>query len=328
MKKVLAAYIVALGVLVFLSAIGALPHHVGYYFNLYWPLWFVGWGLQGIWSWLRGRRAHSVWPILWLLAGVFFQLRNLHWFGTGSVSPGGVALGVVLIYLGLVVAGGRRWRRRPRASFEVDFGDWRRVGRGERRSRRTERNGGDRRESGADGTQGQASDKGSDGDSEGGFHGVWGGWRSWRGAGMLQDRRMVGEVRYGDRAWHLHPLDIGMWAGEVRLNLATATVPFGETFIDIHLWAGDVRVQVPEDLAVEVEVKLSAGEWSVFGEREQGVGMRGCHRVDPGYAAAAQKVRLRIRAYAGEVSVLRTPGDDAAGAESEGAGAADPSTGR
>ncbi len=317
MKRVIALAIMAVGALVFLAAIGALPHRVGYYVDTYWPLLLIGWGLEGAWNRLRGRRSGVLWPVLALAAGVFFQMRNLHLFlGAGTISPWGVALGVLLIYIGFAAAGGSRWKRRPSVSFEVDWGQ-RRGGRRQRREQGWRD--GQGREAGDPSVDDESGDPGGGWytGQQAGRRADWrrkgcGGWSSFGAGNAINNRRLAGEVRYGDRAWHLHPLDIGMLAGEVRLNLATATIPTGETPIDIHLLAGEVRVQVPEDLAVQVDVRVPVGEWSVFEQNESGVGMPGYQYLDAGYGSAAQKVRLQIHVKAGEVVVARVSGDKTA----------------
>lgn len=137
------------------------------------------------------------------------------------------------------------------------------------------------------------------------WDGPHGGWRKLGGGDATPRWRSMGEIRYGDGPWTLSPLEIWHNMGSVRMNLATAIVPPGETAIEIHNGLGEIRVQVPHDVAVDVEARLSLGEVRLFGERYSGLNRNVARYVDPGYEEAPARIKIRIRQRLGEVHVAR-----------------------
>lgn len=60
--------------------------------------------------------------------------------------------------------------------------------------------------------------------------------------------------------------------GEFELDLRNVDLAEGETRVDVSLGIGQLVVTVPEDVAVEVDANAGAGEVTVLGARDEGLG--------------------------------------------------------
>lgn len=265
MKRTIAVGILALGVLLLLRALGILPAAAGFYIDQYWPALLIVLGMEMAYRDVRRGRLKLFTPLLVVLVGLFLLLRNLSLFGFATVNAWLLILAVFLIYIGLSSLIGFSYVR-----FRVKAGVHRMVK--------------------------------NNWNPGGGDHGS-------AGAGTDSRRQSriphIGEVRYGDEPWQLHPLAINNMAGSVRINLGTATIPDGETPIDVNGTFGEVRIQVPSNLPAAVEITVSSGEVRLFEKRSSGVALSTLLHIDPGYEEAERKVNIRVHLKFGEVRVAR-----------------------
>jgi|GEM_PF-6005412 len=275
MKRTIAVGILALGVLLLLRALGILPAAAGYYIDQYWPALLIVLGMEMAYRDVRRGRLKLFTPLLVVLVGLFLLLRNLSLFGFATVHAWLLIIAVFLIYIGLSSLIGFSYVR-----FRVKTGVHRMV-----------KNNWDFNFINPNNWNPGGGDHGSAG----------------TGTGPRRQSRIphIGEVRYGDEPWQLHPLAINNMAGSVRINLGTATIPDGETPIDVNGTFGEVRIQVPSNLPAAVEITVSSGEVRLFEKRSSGVALSTLLHIDPGYEEAERKVNIRVHLKFGEVRVAR-----------------------
>jgi|GEM_PF-1232982 len=125
----------------------------------------------------------------------------------------------------------------------------------------------------------------------------------------------VGEIRLGDRPWALENSSYSLGVGEVYMDLTTALLEEGVTYLNLSGWVGSVQIIVPEDLAIDVSADVNIGSVEIFGEeqefsrhhknRRSGVSSNLlCYRSED-YDEALKKVRINASVNIGEVSVKR-----------------------
>lgn len=125
----------------------------------------------------------------------------------------------------------------------------------------------------------------------------------------------VGEIRLGDHPWALENSSYSLGVGEVYMDLTTALLEEGVTYVNLSGWVGSVQIIVPEDLAIDVSADVNIGSVEIFGEeqefsrhdknRRSGVSSNLlCYRSKD-YDDALKKVRINASVNIGEVSVKR-----------------------
>ncbi|NBG88044.1 cell wall-active antibiotics response protein LiaF [Isachenkonia alkalipeptolytica] len=125
----------------------------------------------------------------------------------------------------------------------------------------------------------------------------------------------VGEIRLGDQPWALENSSYSLGVGEVYMDLTTALLEEGVTYINLSGWVGSVQIVVPEDLAIDVSADVNIGSVEIFGEeqefsrhhknRRSGVSSNLlCYRSED-YDEALKKVRINASVNIGEVSVKK-----------------------
>lgn len=81
----------------------------------------------------------------------------------------------------------------------------------------------------------------------------------------------VGDLRFGARPWTFRsPMRIELWAGDVDVDLTTAGLPTGDSYLSVRVWAGEISVRVPDDVEVHVEAYCSVGKVNVLGVTREG----------------------------------------------------------
>ena len=99
-------------------------------------------------------------------------------------------------------------------------------------------------------------------------------------------------------------LQVRVGAGEVRLDLRPTRLTGAENTIYVKVGLGDGRIDVPRDLPVSIDARTGGGDLHLLGRESDGFAAR-LDFKDPGYDAAARKLRLTIRVGLGDVQVRR-----------------------
>ncbi len=127
-------------------------------------------------------------------------------------------------------------------------------------------------------------------------------WRVRRFSRRL--RRAVGHVRSSEGGWAVEEdAVISTVVGDISLDLRDAELPPGETELALFCWLGTIQVRVPREYGVDVTAQSFIGSVDVLGRREEGV-VRDIHVRSDGYERSAQRVRLRLSTFVGELMVV------------------------
>lgn len=92
--------------------------------------------------------------------------------------------------------------------------------------------------------------------------------------------------------------------GELQLDLTGVAFPPGEASVEVSVTLGSLIVILPDDVAVSVTGRATAGEVTIFGSRSDGTAVDETFE-DPGFDAAASRVIIDAAVGLGEVEVRR-----------------------
>ncbi|HYG57399.1 MAG TPA: cell wall-active antibiotics response protein LiaF [Symbiobacteriaceae bacterium] len=113
---------------------------------------------------------------------------------------------------------------------------------------------------------------------------------------LVHSRRpVVGVIRFMDREYPLHNIDLSGAVADAKIDLSRAIIPPGEHTIHIRGFVGDVDIYVPYDLDVSVAGSVTVGALNIMGTRRP--------LTTRGYAEAVSKVRITVSLGIGDVDV-------------------------
>ncbi len=303
--------LITLGALYLLTNIGVIPLGLREVISLYWPAVIILWAgyrlVEGFF--LKTTAKHKFNRIYWslgfiIIGGVLLENR-VDYITPESIGLWGILFSLIIIYAGLSIVlfksntmefriGGKdvqdRCREESREDWEVFPGEHKneikeRIKQKQRRKKEKfrQKNGEEQRK------YGYTSNKDR-------FH-------------------FVGEIRLGDQPWALENSSYSLGVGEVYMDLSTALLEEGVTYVNLSGWVGSVQIIVPEDLAIDVSADVNIGSVEIFGEeqefsrhhknRRSGVSSNLlCYRSED-YDEALKKVRINASVNIGEVSVKK-----------------------
>jgi hypothetical protein len=93
-------------------------------------------------------------------------------------------------------------------------------------------------------------------------------------------------------------------AGKLVLDLSRLDVAPGTTRVEAHVAVGELLVIVPEEVALEIRGRVSAGEVDLLDRSADGVGAETAYR-DPDYSGADRRLSLDLSVGLGNVDVRR-----------------------
>ncbi len=329
--------LITIGVLYLLTNIGVIPLGLRDIITTYWPGVIIVWAayrlVEGLFLKVSKRRKFNrvYWSLGFIIIGGVLLENRVQYLTQESIGLWGIVFSIFIIYAGLSIVFfksnviefeingkevGKEWKdegqehsREYNRAFTDDHGsgspDFEKKGYSkdeikerirqkqeekkskihEKKSKIHEKNGKDQRNYGYKSTKGRDN-----------FH-------------------FVGEIRLGDRPWALENSSYSLGVGEVYMDLTTALLEEGVTYVNLSGWVGSVQIIVPEDLAIDVSADVNIGSVEIFGEeqefsrhhknRRSGVSSNLlCYRSED-YDEALKKVRINASVNIGEVSVKR-----------------------
>ena len=115
--------------------------------------------------------------------------------------------------------------------------------------------------------------------------------------------KLLGDVRRRG-AWQVTDEELWVGIGDVRLDMADADIPVGETRIRIFSFVGTLRMSVPEDVGVSVSSTAFITDAKVLDHRQDYV-VTPFEMSSDDYEAAERKVRLEVLAFVGNLRIRR-----------------------
>ena len=120
----------------------------------------------------------------------------------------------------------------------------------------------------------------------------------------IEHDSIFGDFKLTQPGWQLRDVRVNSVIGDMKIDLSKANVPPGETTLDLHAVIGDIDVWAPPDLPVSLDARCTFVSVNQFG-RKQDVMLRSYHDEPPEYAAAPQRVRVRVDLVFGDVNLTR-----------------------
>jgi lia operon protein LiaF len=115
---------------------------------------------------------------------------------------------------------------------------------------------------------------------------------------------IFGDFKLTQPGWQLHDLEVNTVIGDMKIDLARAHIPDGETRLDLRAVIGDIDIWTPPDLPVALEVQCAFVTVNHFG-RKQDVILRRFEETPPAFETAPRRVRVRANLVFGDISLTR-----------------------
>jgi len=336
--------VIAVGVVFLLNHLGVVSMSIGEFFSIYWPIFVILFGVQGM---LLQTRGVFWWNPLVVLIGVLFLGRNLEWFDWEIGDLMQLLWPIIIILVGIsMIFKGSRGKKRSNPSDE----QWNPITPPEppippappvppvppgpppappedgvpfSRSESSpppppnwnaSAPAGDAprhwKEQWKDAKREWKQTKREWKENVRGHHG----WRhthhdhGWHGGYGARDThsRFIGDIYFGNDYWELTPMNISHFIGDTTLDLTKAQVPLGETRIQISSFIGDVKVYVPNDSRIGIQVMSSCliGDVKVLDQKRGGF-FNQMSVESPTYHDAEQRVILVVSSFIGDVRVMK-----------------------
>lgn len=328
--------IVAVGAIFLLNHLGVITMSVGEFFSIYWPVFVILFGVQGLL--FQATKNVFWWNPLVILIGVLFLGRNLEWFDwdIGDAMQLIWPIVVILFGLSMIFKGSRRRKRggegddhwdeiKPPSSpppvppvppgpppappadgepFSRPEGpppppDWNASTSGDDpRHWKDQWKDAKRDWKEAKREWSREWRRGHHGWKQAHHHH----WHGNRGT----HARFIGDVYLGHDYYELTPMSISHFIGDTTIDLTKAQVPIGDTRIEVSSFIGDVKVFVPNDMRLGIQVASSSliGDVTVFDAKRGGM-FNQVTVETPGYADAEQRVVLTVSSFIGDVRIMR-----------------------
>lgn len=319
--------IVAIGVVFLLNQIGLTSMDIGDLFSLYWPVFIILFGFQGLL--LQGGRV-VWWNFIVIFIGFYFLGRNLGWFEWGFSDMIRLIGPIAIILFGIcMIFQGNRGKSSCKQKKQQQGEQWNPITPPITRVPPVppgpppappewdefERRGSDYQTQPANEP---VAPKSSVGDSPSQSANVQYGWKQrhehkdwwkahdWHNPNRENHSRFIGDVHLGNEYWELRPMSISHFIGDTTLDLTKAQIPIGETRIYVSSFIGDVKVYVPNDLGVGIQVVSSCliGDVKVLDQKREGI-FNQISVETPSYADTDKRVVLVVSSFIGDVRVTK-----------------------
>jgi len=314
-KSFFGILLITIGVLYLLTNIGVIPLGLRDVITTYWPVVIILLAayrlVEGLFLKVSNRRKFNrvYWSFGFIIIGSVLLENRVQYITEETIGLWGILFSIFIIYVGLSIV----FFKSNVIAFEVDEEEAReecedevkeriKEKQREKKSKIHEKNDENRR------NYGYKSNRNTKRKNSKSY--------TFEDVKASKDRfHFVGEIRLGDHPWALENSSYSLGVGEVYMDLTTALLEEGVTYINLSGWVGSVQIIVPEDLAIDVSADVNIGSVEIFGEeqefsrhhknRRSGVSSNLlCYRSED-YDKALKKVRINASVNIGEVSVKR-----------------------
>ncbi len=115
---------------------------------------------------------------------------------------------------------------------------------------------------------------------------------------------IVGDIRFSEANWPLENMKLYNAIGDYYFDFSKAFIPEGETTIDIKGWIGDVKMIIPENVPVEITLKVQVGDVKLFEQKSADIRSELQYR-SPEYEQAVKKIKLSVDVKIGSIRINR-----------------------
>jgi lia operon protein LiaF len=115
---------------------------------------------------------------------------------------------------------------------------------------------------------------------------------------------IVGDIRFSEPNWPLENMKLYNAIGDYYFDFSKAFIPEGETPIDIKGWIGDVKMIIPENVPVEITLKVQVGDVKLFDQKSADIRSELYYR-SPEYEEASKKIKVFIDVKIGSIRITR-----------------------
>ena len=122
------------------------------------------------------------------------------------------------------------------------------------------------------------------------------------GGDFIHKQSFLSSIHHDREPWVLRNMSIWNFIGEVRYDLSLAILEEKEVTMILQGGIGDLDIVVPDELGLQVEGTVYAGQIAIDGMKREGVINRLAWR-SPHFDTADVKVKLIITYYVGDVKI-------------------------
>ncbi len=115
---------------------------------------------------------------------------------------------------------------------------------------------------------------------------------------------LVGDMKFKEPNWPLESMNLYNAIGDYLFDFSKAYIPEGETPVIVKGWVGDCKVLVPENVPVEINVKVKVGDIKLFDQKSSELGSDLFYR-SPDYETATKKIKMTIEMKIGSIRINR-----------------------
>ncbi|BCB02942.1 cell wall-active antibiotics response protein LiaF [Bacillus sp. KH172YL63] len=115
---------------------------------------------------------------------------------------------------------------------------------------------------------------------------------------------IVGDIRFSEPNWPLENMKLYNAIGDYYFDFSKAYIPEGESTIDIKGWIGDVKMIIPENVPVEIDLRVQVGDVKLFEQKSADIRSELYYR-SPEYESAAKKIKLTVDVKIGSIRINR-----------------------
>ena len=116
---------------------------------------------------------------------------------------------------------------------------------------------------------------------------------------------LFGDLKIGKNAWEPDGMDVHLGVGDANINFSKAQLYKGDNHIKIGAWLGDVKLIVPEDISVKITSKVSLGDIKLFKERHGGMS-RTAEYKSQDFDSAERRLIIEAELGIGDIKVVHS----------------------
>jgi lia operon protein LiaF len=113
---------------------------------------------------------------------------------------------------------------------------------------------------------------------------------------------IVGEVKRSEPNWSLEPMRFHNVIGDYYFDLSKAFIPEGETPIEIKGWVGDLKVIIPDNVPIDIMIKVKVGDVKLFDQHSSEV-RSDFHYQSPDYEQSSKKIKLSVNVKVASIRI-------------------------